>query len=205
MTTRLDLSSGFQSPVRFPININAPTQTGAGKYNVSADGTAEEISTALTRAQMKRYADLFAPIEKANLKKLMDPNTQVTAANAAVATVDQGIRDTQGMEKRTLERYQVRPTSDQNRGIARRGLIEASLDRAGAYNQTRQAVKDIQTQGMADAIQIGKGVAGQALQNSSTAANMQSQRKQAQAQYESAQTAQFWNTVGTGTGLLLAL
>ena len=201
------LNVGYPTPWRFRTNPTPSTNTGtaATGYGVSTGGTAEEISAALTRAQMRRYKDLFAPIELANLKKLMSPATQTTAAREALATVNKGIADTRGMEARTLERYQARPTSDQSEMIRRHGLLEASLDRAGAYNQTRQTVKDLQTQGMADAISIGRGVAGQALQNSSTAANMQSQRKQAQAQYDATQNAQLWNTIGTGAGLVLAL
>lgn len=203
-------NSAFPTPWRFNTNtpflnnIAQPTGGAQNRYTVSTGGTAEEISTSLTRAQAQRYRDLIRPIELANLKKLMDPQTQVTAANAAVSTINRGLADTRGMENRTLSRYQTQQGADQNELIRRHGLLEASLDRAGAYNQTRQAVKDIQTQGMIDATQIGRNIAGQALQNSSTAANMQSQRKQAQAQYDAAQTAQMWNTIGTAAGLLLA-
>lgn len=199
-------NSAFPTPWRFAQVAQSIQSNNGGNrnYTVSSGGTAEDISTALTRAQAQRYKDLIRPIEVANLKKLMDPRTQVTAANAAVATVNQGLRDSAGMELRNLSRYQTQQGSDQNAMIRRHGLLEASLDRAGAYNQTRQAVKDIQTQGMIDATQIGRNIAGQALQNSNTAANMQSQRKQAQDQYDSAQTAQMWNTLGTAAGLILA-
>jgi hypothetical protein len=201
-------NSPFLTQLQNASNASLATRSFADRsqnYRVSSSGDAETIAASITGAQQNRYRDLIQPIERKTLKDLMDPKFAAKAADAAVGTVDQSIKDTAGMELRNAQRYGLQVTADQKAEIARHSAIENSLNRAGAYNQTRQFVKELQTQGMIDATQIGRNIAGQAMQSSTQAAGLQSARKKANAQAEAANEAQTYQTLATATALAMSI
>lgn len=133
---------------------------------------------ALTRAQWRLFEDRFLPLENEALATIGDATLPNTLADRAGAHVSQAFANTAGMTTRRLSRYGQSPDAEQHAVITRNRGLEQAVAHAGAENQTRTAVKDLQLALAGDALQIGQGISGQASQGLSSAAGMANAREE---------------------------
>jgi hypothetical protein len=155
----------------------------------------------LARKQSAYFQNRGAPLEDAALADITDPNLPKRLAAQAGQSAGEAIDATAGMERRNLSRFGVRPTSGQLLSLDRRFGLDRALAVSGASNQAYAGGQDTQLQLAGDALQIGRGISGQAARDLSTAGSLATGRQAAARQAASAQNASRVASVAGGAGL----
>jgi hypothetical protein len=192
--------------------ISNGTYTGGssvGAYNPSAytvnTGLAasnpDQASADLVNKQNAYFQARGKPLETAAIGDITNPNMPRTIADRAGAGARSAFDATRGMEERQLRRFGVRISPDKQRSINRNFGLERALVDVGARNQAFGATEDAQVQLGGDALQIGRGIAGQATQGLSTAGSLATARQSAARQAADAQSASRIGSMASGAGL----
>ena len=145
------------------------------------------------------------PVEDQALAGIQDVGkSNQVGLDAGIAA--NGVYDTtSGMEERQLARFGVGYDSDRQRTIDRRRGLDRALSVAGSTNTARQSTNDVQTSLAGDALQIGRGIAGQSAQTLSQASDIQAARENAARQAAAAKSVGTTNSIFGGAGLGAAL
>jgi hypothetical protein len=170
--------SGSSRSVPKPPGLGIPgpgsTPTGAGKYTVNpstASANPEAGAAALTRAQYQYFLDKSKPSEDIAIADLTDANKPRQLADAAEARVNKTFSDLNGLEGRSVQAFGIiQPNADRSRTVLRKRGLEHALGVVAARNAAYNATEDFQLDGSGDALQIGRGVSGQATRDLSSAA-----------------------------------
>jgi hypothetical protein len=161
----------------------------------------DQASADLVRKQSSYFQNRGAPLEDAALADITDPNLPRRLATQAGQSASEAIDATAGMERRNLGRFGVRVTADKQRSLDRNFGLERALAVSGAENQAYSGGQDTQIQLSSDALQIGRGIAGQASRDISSAGSLATARQAAARQAASAQSASRVSAAAGGAGL----
>ena len=157
----------------------------------------DKAQAAVSDAQWADFEARYRPIEEAAIAEfLKSPDEAAGRAGLAAA----GARKNDATATaRQLSRYGANMTADQQKVAARQQGLSAARGVAGAENITRRNIRDRNIDGMGTMIGIGKGVAGGAQRDLSSAAGMQQDRINAG---KAAKAAHRQSTISTATSAL---
>lgn len=192
------VSSGTKELLGLAAGTGAAAAITSGAPGVT---NTDSALAGLVREQDRYFNERVKPLEQAALAEINDPNTPRAVADRAGATARSAVAATEGMERRQLSRFGVRPTADQSRSMGR--SFEQAMARAdaGARNTAYGAAQDSTAELAGSALQIGRGVAGQSMQGLAAANSLSNARQTAANQAESATRAGRVNSMFTGAGL----
>jgi len=211
------------SPTTPPVATNTNT---TGKHTIDPAAAAakpDDGAAALTRAQYQFYLDKGRPAEVAALKDIRDPKLGTRMANYAEKGVVKTFKDLAGMEERAVSPFGVKLTPSQSKVIRRRTGLDKALTTVAARNTAMNGTEDMQLNTAGDALNIGRGLAGQAAQTLGGAGANANAVHQANKQASSARTAgaiggaismgvtgfmaggPIGGAVGAGVGLIMGL
>lgn len=191
LTNWVGLKSAASTPAALMVN------PAMGAWNPS------QLNTDISRAQWQHFRDTYIPAENDVFAMLdRDIEGEVGAAQERIA---KSYKNAEAADARVMQQYGAQPTPEQAAAIKRRRGLQKALDIAGTSNMMRETWEDNRLQGLADMINIGRGISGSAGEMAGQAAGMAAAREAANEQAKAAHKAQTMSTAGTLAGLGLAL
>lgn len=208
MTGAQALSTAFGTPMPSPAQKPAPQRTtSSGGGGGSMGGmTANQLQARMTREQFADFENRLAPMLDSLYRENNNPRAFGTAAFKAASEASRANSAAQGVMGRQMQQYGRGMTADQRRAMATQMQIGGAANMAGAATSARGRVKDQQMATRMDLLGIEQGLADNANEAASSAAQMETGRNEQNNALRNQRKSQKAQTFGSLLGLgLLAL
>jgi len=146
-------------------NIRQADLDALTKQVTESQLAAQDTSNQWAAEDRARYKDVFQPLQDQYIDKAKNyatPEKQEQAAAEAVADVNQQAAQARAANTRSMAAMGINPNSGRFQGISRAQETLNGLNAAGAANNGRQITRDKGDAMLADAINMGNGMASQA-------------------------------------------
>lgn len=162
----------------------------------------EKAQAMLIDQQREDFNQRYRPLEEAAIAEFMKSPEQ--AAQRAGGVAGKAFSGASGMSERAMGRRGASMTADQRRASADATGLARARSIGTAENTTRRNVRDRNIEGLGTMVSIGKGISGGVNRDMGSAADMQSQRIQANKAASAARKQNMVSTAVSVGGLAIA-